>query len=78
MADCFPGGRSAALAEVLRLRALWADRFPSYEVAQRFADWMEMRIREEYAPGVRFSRNRRLRRAGGGGGQPARKGKVGE
>jgi antitoxin ParD1/3/4 len=65
VADCFPTGRLAALAEVVRLRALWADRFPSYEVAQRFVEWMEMKIREEYAPGVRFSRNRRLRRAGG-------------
>jgi hypothetical protein len=64
VADCFPNGLAASLAEVFRLRAYWADRFPSNDFACSFADWMEIKLREEYAPParVRPSRNHRFRR----------------
>ena len=62
VADCFPPSLAAALAEARRLRAAWAKRYPSYDFAPEFAEWMEMKIRKEYAPGVRLSRNLRLRR----------------
>jgi hypothetical protein len=62
VADCFPPGLPAALAEVRRLRASWAKRYPSCDFAPELAKWMELKIREEYAPSVRLSRNLRLRR----------------
>lgn len=63
--DCFPPGLAAALKEVRRLRAHWAQVYAgNSEFALSFADWLEEQIRFAYAPAVvrRPSRLTKLRR----------------